>query len=192
MRDQVELHSTRRWYAVATHPHREAVAREDLAERDLEVFLPLLADRFKHPRKRERIVRTRPLCPGYVFVHVDLAVMPAWGEINRARGVVGILCSGERPIPARRGQVERLLELAVQGDGLLYWDAVRQELKAGKPPRRTSPFRKGDRVRLRDGHILAGSEGQYVGGDGEEFQLELDILGRTVLTTAPAALVLPA
>ena len=177
MRDQIELGEGRRWYAVATHPGREAVAREDLADQDFEVFLPILAERVKHPRNGV-VIRQRPAFGCYLFVHFD-ADRTKWGAINRARGVLHVLVAGERPIPARQGAVEALLRLTIEGDGLLH-EGPDHRLYAGKPPARRARFAAGDRVEVAAGVLeMAGKrvEGIYVGGRNGSAELLVDIMG---------------
>lgn len=181
MRDQVELHNGRdngrRWYAVATHPGREAVAREELADGDWEVFLPVLAERVKHPRKGI-VIHQRPAFGCYLFVHFDARRQP-WGEIAKARGVLHVLCNGEFPIPAERGDVEALLQLTIEGDGLLHIGA-NGRLCAGKPPLRRTRFAAGERVEVAAGLLeMAGSRvvGTYLGGRNGFARLLVDIMG---------------
>lgn len=193
MRDQVELTQGRRWYAVATQPGREAVARETLADDDFEVFLPLSAERTGHHRRDTRIV-VRPAFGAYLFIHVDPAVTQ-WSRIGAARGVLGLVCAGGAPIPARPGPIEHLQRLALEGDGTIWisgYEMVgRQKCPIWAPgplaPRKKRlPFDIGQTLRITDG-ILASFLGQYLGGEGDKLKLNVDMMGRAVPHTLPEA-----
>jgi transcription antitermination factor NusG len=195
MRDQVELHNGRRWYAVATQPGREAVAREDLASQDFEVFLPILIEIVGHPR-RGTYRRTRPVFGPYLFVHVDPAATH-WHCIVEARAVVGLVCAAGVPLAARKGPIEMLQRLALDGDGTIWIAGYDEE---GKPDWRAGPivkaakrlpFEPGQPLRITGGPFQYLS-GLYVGGEGEHLKLSIDTLGRKVVTELPEALVVPA
>jgi transcription antitermination factor NusG len=196
MRDQVELHDGRRWYAVATQPGREAVAREDLSSQDFEVFLPLLAEAIGHPKRGKQDLRVRPAFGAYLFIHV-VPGATEWHRITEARAVVGLVCAAGAPIPAKAGEVDKLVRLTVNGDGTLWVarDALGQpEWRAGplvRPRHRLRlPFAMNQRLRIIDG-IFAGLEGLYVGGQGK-IKLALDAAGALGVTELPEALVQPA
>jgi transcription antitermination factor NusG len=181
MRDQVELSNTvagaRRWHAVATHAGYELVAMQDLAEQDFEVFLPWLAERVKHPRKGV-VIHQRPAFGCYLFAHFDHRD-DRWKAIKGARGVLHVLCNEERPIAAAPGEIEGLLRLAGDGDGLLHIGPNGQ-LCSGKPPVRRSRFAAGDRVEVAAGLLeMAATRvtGQYVGGKNGLAWLLVDIMG---------------
>lgn len=103
-----------RWYAVLTHPGREARAERELRNQGYAVFLPLRLVEIRLPGKQRRLATvTRPLYPRYVFAGIEqtgpgqLGV----GPIAHTRGVSGVL--GDRlgplaiPAPVMDRQLRR-------------------------------------------------------------------------------------
>jgi transcription antitermination factor NusG len=92
-----------RWYAAYTCTNHERRVAQQLAEREVESFLPLYRSvrRWKDRRKELQLA----LFPGYVFVHMDVA--------NRLRvlqlpGVVNLVSFGGVPAPLPDGEIEGL------------------------------------------------------------------------------------
>lgn len=86
-----EMFHIPRWYAVQTRSNQEKIACKELSGRGLECFLPIYETAGR--RKDRRVLLTRPLFPGYLFVR-----MPAADKMRVivARSVVGVLCN--RPV----------------------------------------------------------------------------------------------
>jgi transcription antitermination factor NusG len=96
-----------RWYAATTLPRQEMVAAENLKAQSFEFLLPRLRVTKRHARKVVQAID--PLFPGYIFVRMDPAVT-AWRSINGTRGIGHLVMSGDRPVPARPGVVETIIE----------------------------------------------------------------------------------
>jgi transcription termination/antitermination protein NusG len=79
------------WYAVQTRSNQEKIACGQLLNRGLECMLPTYET--VSQRKERRVMMTRPLFPGYLFVK-----MPAADKLRAmvASGVVSVLCN--RPV----------------------------------------------------------------------------------------------
>ncbi len=60
---------TIRWYALHSKPNHENLLWEQLTRREIEAFLPRIPVKTVNPRAR----KTRPIFPGYVFVHLDIS-----------------------------------------------------------------------------------------------------------------------
>src|SRR5690348_7752034 len=121
MRDQVELCDRRRWYVAATHPTREYVARRALEKQAFEVWLPECV--LRRTLRRTVITHKAPLFPGYLFVHMDLAVCQ-WRRIEETVCVERVLCnpdsSGEEnPIAVKDEEVAELMRLAAADGGAI-------------------------------------------------------------------------
>ncbi len=121
-----------RWIAVNTHPHREHIARENLARQEFDAYCPVIARQVRHARRTKDVLR--PLFPGYLFVRIDPAV------------------SRWRPILSTYG-VRSLVRF---GDSLSYVEGdLVQSLKArevnGVIVKPSEPYRVGQQIRMRGG-----------------------------------------
>ena len=105
----------RRWYAVATQPGRETLAKAHLEQQDFVCVLPMQERTVRHAR-RVSIAR-RSFFPGYLFVALDLGV-DRWRSVNGTVGVRHIISSGDRPVAVPQGIVESLQE-AMDEAGLI-------------------------------------------------------------------------
>jgi transcription elongation factor/antiterminator RfaH len=123
---------TIRWYALHSKPNHENLLWEQLTRREIEAFLPRIPAKTVNPRAR----KTRPIFPGYVFVHLDIT---QHGEsiLQWIPGASGLVKFGNDPgyipdnlIQAIRTRVERM------------------QTPCGKPPPAARP---GETVIIRDG-----------------------------------------
>ncbi len=105
------LSDSSRWYVVATLPHREKVAAEQLNNQDFKTYFPQRLKTVRHARKRfNRIVS---YFPGYIFVSFDLNT-DQWRSVNGTFGVRSLLMGGEHPLAVPRGVIENLREMTDQ------------------------------------------------------------------------------
>ncbi len=116
------------WHAVAAKPRMELWARTNLWERDLEVYLPLVRRWRRHARRRDLV--TRPLFPGYLFVHVDLDATSS-RAIDMARGVKGLVRFGARP-PHLPAEVIEGIRACEGPDGHIDLESWRGGFRAGE------------------------------------------------------------
>lgn len=122
------------WYAIHTHPCREAVAAMNLERLGLEVFLP----KMKQTKSVWGVAKTiiKPLFSGYLFARFSPATY--LHLIQYARGVRRVVGNGERPLPV--------------DDEIIM--AVRSEMDEDGYVRITArPLRRGDRVMVQDGPL---------------------------------------
>ena len=75
-----------RWVAVWTRSRHEKLVRDQLAGKDMEVFLPLVT--VPSTRRDRRRMIDAPAFPGYLFARVGMIESLA---VRSARGVVGIV-----------------------------------------------------------------------------------------------------
>lgn len=109
------LSSGSHWYVVATLPHREKVAAEQLNNQDFKTFFPRRLKTVRHARKSfDRIVS---YFPGYIFVSFDLNT-DQWRSVNGTFGVRSLLMGGEHPLMVPRGVIENLRDMT-DGAGFL-------------------------------------------------------------------------
>jgi transcriptional antiterminator RfaH len=152
-----------RWHAAYTQVQAEARAAQELSNQGFEVFLPLYRRLRRHARKVQAVLR--PLFPRYVFVAVDLE-RQRWRSVNGTRGVVHLVCQGDRPATVPPGIVEGLREHA-DPDGAVPLDALTL-LEPGRPLQVTAgPF--------------AGHVGRFATLTSDQrVVLLLDLLGRPI------------
>lgn len=83
----------RKWIVVNTHPHKEALAIENLQRQEFPAYCPLVRKRIRHARREQEVLR--PLFPSYVFVQTDTA-MHRWRSLSSTFGVRSLMRCGER------------------------------------------------------------------------------------------------
>ena len=129
----------RHWYAVRTKPRREFYARENLVRQGYETYLPVVKRLISHARKKT--IEPRPFFAGYLFIHVASHECN-WPAINSTYGVLCAVRFGDiyPPVPDTL-----IAELRAREDtsGLISLD-----------PRKTVPFKQGDKVSVRRGEGL--------------------------------------
>lgn len=120
------------WYAIHTHPCREAVAAMNIERLGLEVFLP----RIKQQKSVWGVAKTviKPLFPGYLFARFTPTAY--LHLIQYARGVRRVVGNREKPLP-----VDEEIILAVRS-GIGEEGYLQMEPEV---------LRRGDRVVVKDG-----------------------------------------
>jgi transcription elongation factor/antiterminator RfaH len=150
-----------RWFAATTLPRQEMVAAENLKAQAFEFLLPRLRVTKRHARKVVQAID--PLFPGYIFIRMDPSVT-AWRSINGTRGIGHLVMSGDRPLPARSGVVETIID-SIGADGTVKF---------------VDPIQPGARVRLLAGPF-ADVLGEVVSLDGRgRVNLLLSLFGMSV------------
>lgn len=91
VRDDIE--GSGQWLAVATHPHKERVALENLQRQGYETYCPMLRRKVRHARRVQDVLR--PFFPGYVFAGVG--VDQPWRSMHSTFGVRRVIAFGDRP-----------------------------------------------------------------------------------------------
>src|SRR5271157_3562337 len=81
-----------RWYTLHSKPNKETALFAELCARDAEVFYPQLRVHPANPRSRT----VRPFFPGYMFVHVDLA-LTGFSELQWLPFSSGLVSFGGEP-----------------------------------------------------------------------------------------------
>jgi transcription antitermination factor NusG len=150
------------WFAVWTRNQYESKVAERLRRKAIEVFLPCIA--VPSLRRDRHRVLSRPLFPGYLFVHLAPS-HERYIQVASTDGVVRLLgeCLDERYAIAD-AQVEAVRRIVASGNG-----------------RPVAWVRVGDRVRIVAGP-LAGLEGfVQARHDGRAtFVVSVDLLQRSV------------
>lgn len=126
-----------RWYAAYANSHHEKCVARQLAERNIESFLPLYSARHRW-RNGCTLNLELPLFPNYVFVRIDPRLRVRVLEVP---GVLSLVGSGRAPIPLPDLEIEAL--------------------RSGLGQRKIEPYPYlvvGERVRIRAGP-MTGMEG---------------------------------
>ena len=156
------------WYAFRVRPRHEKAVSTSLRSKCFNEFLPLLRVR---SRWADRVtVVERPLFPGYIFCEVERHHVSA---VRSTQGVFDVVRAGSSPLPARRDEVESLL------------NAVRHELPM--EPCNFDGFAGGEWLRITAGP-LTGLCGTLIKVRGEQrLLISIELLHRQVLVELPAA-----
>ena len=93
------------WHAVYTQPGKEVLAAQQLRNQGFDVYLPQYQKLRRHAGRTD-IVATA-LFPRYLFVGVAMECQ-RWRSVNGARGVVGLVMFGEKPIPVPHPVIEEI------------------------------------------------------------------------------------
>jgi transcriptional antiterminator RfaH len=157
------------WYAAYTQPNGETKAVEHLARQGYSIYLPRYRRTVRHARRRALVLR--PLFPRYLFVGLD-RLTQRWRPIRSTCGVVGLVASGDEPVPVASGIVDSLRRQ--ESDGAFDLLSPVQRLRTG------------DAVRVTEGPF-ADLVGRLLGmADHERVFVLLELLGRTVRAEIPA------
>jgi transcriptional antiterminator RfaH len=160
------------WYAAYTQPHGEAKAVDHLRRQGYALYLPRYRRFVRHARQRALVLR--PLFPRYLFVGLD-RLTQRWRPIRSTVGVIGLVASGDEPLPVAPEVIETLQRR--EQDGAFDLLSPAQRLQAGDAVRVTEgPFE--DLI----GRLLSVA-------DHERVFILLDLLGRSVRAEVPAAAV---
>lgn len=158
------------WYVVHTQPQHEQRADINLRQQGFSTYLPRYLRSRRHARKTEIVAR--PLFPRYLFVTLDLA-RDRWRAIQSTFGVQHLVLAGEEPARVPESVIREIR--AREGEN----GYVALGLPAGIEP--------GAKVRLIDG-IFAESRGILERiADESRVAILLELLGREVRVTVPAA-----
>ena len=106
------------WYAIYVRSRHEKKVANELEERRIEYFLPLIP-RLRYWKDRRKIV-SLPLFPGYIFVHIKLADKVGVLSLD---GVVWIISFLNEPAPIPDSQimdVKKLLSYPERVENIEY------------------------------------------------------------------------
>ncbi|MGZ4832079.1 MAG: transcription termination/antitermination protein NusG [Terriglobales bacterium] len=152
------------WYAVQTRSRHEKLVAQELGNRGLESYLPLVSEIHRWSDRRKAV--DVPLFAGYTFVRM-LATADAAFKVKRTNGVVAIVGTGAFGTPIEDAQIESI-----------------RILLAAKHPVVNYPFLKlGQRVRIRGG-ALEGVEGILAATRGEnKLVISIELIQRSLAVT---------
>lgn len=80
------------WYVLRSKPHKEDFLYTQLLARDIDAYCPKIRVQPVNPRAR----KSKPLFPGYLFVHVDFDQVTL-STLRWLPGAVGVVSFGKTP-----------------------------------------------------------------------------------------------
>jgi transcription antitermination factor NusG len=150
------------WYAVQTRSRHEKKVAEEIAEKGVEAFLPIVT-RIHRWSDRNKEVQL-PLFPGYVFVHTDPSPESRL-SVLRTPGVAGFVGSQGRGTAIPDKQIED----------------IRTVLHCNVPFEDYPFLEVNQRVRIRGG-ALDGVEGMLVAKNTDQsLVVSIDLIKRSIL-----------
>jgi transcriptional antiterminator NusG len=147
-----------KWFAVATEPRHEALAKGEIASQGLITYLPMEPRRERHGHGHLRTVE-RPIIPTYLFVKCE-PIADHWRRITASRGVRRVLADITGfPVPVPEGAIEvvRMFEAdkVANESARIAAEVAAAEAKAriarGERSGIVWHFTPGDRVRIKNG-----------------------------------------
>ena len=122
-----------KWYVLYTKPCAEDMAKENLEQKNIDVFLPKIRESRYSSKGQD--VKIKPLFPNYLFAH--MAYPDDYYSVIWAKGVRRIVGNGTQPIPL--------------DDSVVDFFKKQTEEKGFIQP--SSRLRIGDTVRVRNGAL---------------------------------------
>lgn len=80
------------WYVLRSKPRKEDFLFSQLCVQDIEAFYPKIRVQPVNPRAR----KSKPLFPGYLFIHVDLE-QETLSKLKWMPGAIGVVSFGKKP-----------------------------------------------------------------------------------------------
>lgn len=108
---QPDIDVALRWVAVATHPHKEKIAVDNLSRQGYQTYCPMFRRTVRHARVAQDVLR--PLFPGYVFAAPQDGT--SWKSMHSTFGVRRVVQFGSRPCFLSNDFVEALRQREVDG-----------------------------------------------------------------------------
>lgn len=164
-----------RWYALQVYSNQEMKVKlylDKFAQHEgvkiEEVLVP--SERVIEVKNGKKYNRIKKFYPGYVFVKMplygedDLLLQAQWYFVRSAQGVLNFV-GGERPVPLREDEVNRLLDQA-------------RTAEAAAPSQKVE-FEIGDRVKIKNGPFVD-SEGAVseINSDEGKMKVSVSLFGR--------------
>lgn len=155
------------WFAVYTQTGKETYAAQHLQNQGFGVYLPRYQKLRRHAGKTEIVAA--PLFPRYLFAGIDTDAQ-RWRSVNGTRGVIGLVMSGDKPIPVPEPV---MAEIRGREDELGFIQLNRPE------------FRRGQMLRITEGPMADTQALFEETVDGNRAILLVSLLGRMVRTRMP-------
>ena len=89
-----QIENPPKWYVIYTKAGSEGIAKSQLEQKNVPVFLPKISERHYCSEREE--VRTKPLFPNYVFANMSFP--NDYYKVIWAKGVKRIIGNGQEPV----------------------------------------------------------------------------------------------
>lgn len=143
-----------------------------LEDAGIEHWMPIEKVAWKRPRSARLWVQERPLLPGYVFVRV-LSCDEVWAGLTAAKGVLGVLCGSNGPLP-------------VDGDKFMQFKAKQSQVEEDCAAY-AKLFGNGDMVTIDVGPYASFPGRMNADPESEVGKVLVSIFGREVVVSVPLA-----
>ncbi len=165
-----QIKSDARWYIVHTYSNFERKVAEEIKRQakiqgldDLieEVVVP--TEEVVEVRRGQKVSSERKFLPGYVLLHAKLTD-EAYHLVKNVAKVTGFLGQGNKPMPLRQGEVDRILNQVHEG---------------AEHPKSSISFEIGEQVRVADGPFTSFTGVvEEVDEDRSRLKVAVSIFGR--------------
>ncbi len=108
------------WYAVYTRPRHEKKVNEELVEKGMETFLPLVKKISQWKDRKKKI--DAPLFKGYLFVHIDYKDRYT---VLQTKGVVKIVNFSGDPVVVPDWQIDSLKRMLTRPEKIQMENYIR-------------------------------------------------------------------
>lgn len=159
-----------KWYIVHTYSGFEAKVKESLGQRVeamgmsgaiREILIP--TEEVVEVRDGRKVRSTRKFFPGYVLVKMEMSDT-AWHVVKNTPKVTGFVGTGNKPVPLRPAEVERI---------------VNQIVVAAEKPKPKLEYNVGETVRIIDGPFSNFTgEVEEINEDRSTLKVMVTIFGR--------------
>lgn len=144
----------------ALRPHRlftnQTIVERSLRQAGISFYLPFEHKTIIIPKTKKKVVRDFPLMPGYGFVEN----VTNFEALRKCDGVTDVIKSAGRPVPIRVTLVQDVMqaEAAVNAEYARREAAQAAREALGTRASVSAAFPVNSRVRVKQGHLLAGQE----------------------------------
>ena len=146
------------WYCLQTESRKEHLAKNNLQDLDLQVYLPVYCRVIRHARKITP--KAKPVFPGYLFAAIRHDFQ--FGQVKRTRGVKAVVSAGIKPISIHSSFINQIQA---------------QENAKGYVQINLGRFQPGDLVNIQEG-ALKGLQGLFqCSMDDQRAMLLVHLLG---------------
>src|ERR1700750_362514 len=159
-----------KWYIVHTYSNFEKKVKEEIMRQgkpqDLEDFVAdvvVPTEEVLEVRRGQKVKAEHKFLPGYVLLNAKLTD-EVYHLVKNVAKVTGFLGQGNKPMPLRQGEVDRILNQVSQGV---------------EHPKRTITFEIGEQVRVADGPFTSfNGVVEEVDEDRSRLKVAVSIFGR--------------
>lgn len=114
----------KKWFAIRTKPSREEVAKINLENQGLSVYLPMMSRTVSHARRKKLVMR--PVFPGYLFLRLAPEERN-WHAISSTRGVYAPVRFGDLYVPVPDWVIAQIKQKENKETGAISLSELKRE-----------------------------------------------------------------